>query len=77
MKLLNKFLFIILLMAFLVPAVVYGDTPPPPPPPPGSEGDQPPPGAPVGEGILLLLGLAGAWGARKYYLIYKRDLQGD
>ncbi len=44
---------------------------PPPPPPPGGGhgggGNQPPAGAPVGEGMFLLFGLAGLYAGKKVY----------
>jgi len=46
-----------------------------PPPPPGgghgSGGNEPPAGAPVGEGVFLLIGLAGLYGGKKVYDIRK------
>jgi len=46
-----------------------------PPPPPGGGhggiGNEPPPGAPVGEGVFLLIGLAGLYGSKKVYDLRK------
>jgi hypothetical protein len=46
-----------------------------PPPPPGGghggTGNEPAPGAPIGEGIFLLISLAGLYGGKKVYDIRK------
>jgi len=48
---------------------------PPPPPPPtgghGQPGNQPPGGAPIGEGMFLLIGLAGLYGGKKVFNLRK------
>jgi hypothetical protein len=48
---------------------------PPPPPPPsighGGNGNVPGSGAPVGEGMFLLIGLAGFYGGKKMYDLRK------
>lgn len=44
--------------------------PPPPPPPGGGHGEggnQPAGGAPIGDGVYLLIGLAGLYGGKKVY----------
>jgi hypothetical protein len=47
--------------------------PPPPPPPGGGHGlpGNQPSGAPVGEGVFLLIGLAGIYGGKKVYDLRK------
>lgn len=49
----------------------------PPPPPPGGGhgggGNQPPAGAPVGEGMFILIGLAGLYGGKKVYELRKAE----
>lgn len=49
----------------------------PPPPPAHGEGDLPGPvggGAPIGGGLLILLGLGGGYGACKFYKAKKKKL---
>jgi hypothetical protein len=50
-----------------------GGVPPPPPPQHGEGGNVPGGGAPVGEGLLILSVLAGAWGTRKVYVERKKS----
>jgi hypothetical protein len=69
-----------ILIAFMVISIVVGfstvgfSQPPPPPPPTighGAAGNVPGGGAPIGEGIYFLLGLAGLYGGAKVYEIRK------
>jgi len=68
------------LKAFLTLALLFsihtvGVSQPPPPPPPsighGSSGNHPGGGAPVGDGMFFLIGLAGIYGGKKMYDLRK------
>lgn len=51
-----------------------------PPPPPGGGHGGPgngPPGAPIGEGIFLLIGMASLYGGKKVYSIKKNGNSND
>jgi hypothetical protein len=50
-----------------------GGAPPPPPPQHGQGGNVPGGGAPVGEGLLILSVLAGAWGVKKMRSAQKKS----
>lgn len=50
------------------------DVPPPPPPGHNQQGNQEGGRGPVGEGILILLGLGGIYGAKKFYNKKKSSL---
>jgi len=50
------------------------DVPPPPPPGHNQTGNQEGGRGPVGEGILLLLGLGATYGVRKFYLKKRSSL---
>ncbi|MDZ7740518.1 MAG: hypothetical protein U5Q03_01835 [Bacteroidota bacterium] len=50
------------------------DVPPPPPPDHGSEGNQPGGCGSIGGGLLILLGLGGAYGGFKIYQRKKKSL---
>ncbi len=54
-------IFLLLVFTF----VLSGIAQPPPPPTHGQNEDQP--AAPIGSGIIILLALAGAYGAKKVY----------
>jgi len=61
---------IVLSIVFSVSTVSFSQPPPPPPPTLGHgySGDAPAGGgAPIGEGMFLLIGLAGIYGGRKVY----------
>ena len=64
-----------ILAAFFLSCSLLSYAPPPPPPGDhGGGGDVPAGGgAPLGEGIALLIGLASAWSARKLYQIKKSE----
>lgn len=54
--------------------VIAFTQPPPPPPEHGSGGNNAPAGgmAPVGSGLVLMLGLGAAYGGKKLYSAWKR-----
>jgi len=49
--------------------------PPPPPPDHGSTGNQNGGNAPIGSGILILIGLGAAYGGKKVYDMRKEKLE--
>lgn len=49
--------------------------PPPPPPQHGQQNNVPGGGAPVGEGLLILSVLAGAWGVKKMRSAQKKSAE--
>ncbi len=55
----------------IVPVIVASaSTPPPPPPPPGGPGSDTPIGggpAPIGSGIIMLVSMGAAYGAKKVF----------
>jgi hypothetical protein len=53
------------LMVLCVSPVVAQNPPPPPPPPHGQSGNVPGGGAPIGEGLIMLVALGAAYGWRK------------
>jgi hypothetical protein len=62
---------------FLVVPVIIASasSPPPPPPPPGGGGSPSPIGggpAPIGSGIVMLISMGAAYGAKKVYDARKR-----
>ena len=63
-------------LLIIVPVIIASaSTPPPPPPPPGGpgSGDTPIGGmAPIGSGIVLLISMGAAYGAKKIYDARKR-----
>ncbi|MBC8320128.1 MAG: hypothetical protein H8E34_05335 [Bacteroidetes bacterium] len=69
-----KFILAGLLVAFALN--VLSQVPPDPPGGHGSSGDAGAGGgAPIGSGLLILLGLAAAYGGTKLYQIKKEDLE--
>ena len=59
----------------VVPAIITCASAPPPPPPPGGPGggDQPIGGAaPIGSGLIMLISMGAAYGAKKVYNARKR-----
>ena len=69
MKNLQHTIIVIVLILFINGlATLPGNAQEPPPPPPqhGQGGNVPGGGAPVGEGLLILTALAGAWGVKKF-----------
>lgn len=57
---------ILLLMLLSVVAPTFAVVPPPPPPGHGQSGNVPGGGAPVGEGLALLIALGAAYGYKKW-----------
>ncbi len=53
----------------------FAQAPPPPPPDHGSTGNQNGGNAPIGSGILILLGLGAAYGGKKLYDSNKEELE--
>ncbi len=68
-----KNIFKIIIAAFLItaPLLMLAQPPHPPGGGHGSTENDPVPGAPVGEGMLLLIGLAGLYGGKKILDIQK------
>jgi hypothetical protein len=60
-----------LLVILLFTLVLSGIAQPPPPPSHGADDNQP---APIGSGIVILLALAGAYGAKKVYDARKKPI---
>ena len=62
----------------VVPVIIASaSAPPPPPPPPGGSGGQTPIGgsggpAPIGSGLVMLISMGAAYGAKKVYDARKR-----
>jgi hypothetical protein len=60
----------------IVPAIIASaSAPPPPPPPPGGGGTPNPIGggtAPIGSGLVMLISMGAAYGAKKVYNARKR-----
>jgi hypothetical protein len=64
--------FLVLSFVFALQSVSFSQTPPPPPPQHGTLDNAPPGGgAPIGEGLFFLIGLAGLYGGIKIYDIRK------
>lgn len=69
------FNLIIIGLLIIVPVIASNAAaPPPPPPPPGpGTGDQPIGGtAPIGSGLIILISMGAAYGAKKVYNARKR-----
>ncbi len=65
---------LILLFTFAT-ATMFSQAPPPPPPDHGETGNQNGGNAPIGSGLVILLGLGAAYGARKVYHMNKESLE--
>lgn len=65
---------LILLFTFAT-ATMFSQAPPPPPPNHGSTGNTNGGTAPIGSGLVILIGLATAYGGRKLYVIKKESLE--
>jgi hypothetical protein len=64
---------LILCMAIFLTDSLYAQTQAPPPPlTHGVGGDVPGGGAPVGEGVILLIAMGAAYGARKVYSMRRK-----
>jgi hypothetical protein len=62
-------------LLIIVPVIVSNASAPPPPPPPGGPGtgDVPIGGpAPIGSGLIILISMGAAYGAKKVYNARKR-----
>jgi hypothetical protein len=58
-----------------VPVIIASASAPPPPPPPGGPGSDTPIGggpAPIGSGLVMLISMGAAYGAKKVYDARKR-----
>ncbi len=65
--------FFLVLTLFLAATVSYAQTQAPPPPRHGTEDPTVPGGgAPVGEGVVLLIAMGAAYGARKVYSMRRK-----
>ena len=53
----------------------FAQAPPPPPPAHGATGNQNGGNAPIGSGLVILMGLGLAYGGKKYYDSRKEDLE--
>lgn len=73
MKKLYKSL-LILLFTFAT-ATIFAQAPPPPPPDHGETGNTNGGTAPIGSGLVILLGLGAAYGVRKVYHLNKESLE--
>lgn len=62
-------------LALTISSATYAQAPPPPPPDHGSSGNQNGGNAPIGSGLLVLLGLGAAYGGKKYYDSRKEKLE--
>lgn len=80
MNLINlKKISLVVIISILLPAInTAASQPPPPPGGHGLDGNQPPSGGstPIDSGTVILLGMAVAYGARKFYTI-RRQKQAD
>lgn len=64
----NKIAILVIIATLLIPLLSTGQNPPPPPPPGhGESGNVPGGGTPVGSGLLIMLGLGGAYGGYKFF----------
>jgi len=67
----NPLKALLILVLFVSMSVCsFAQTPPPPPPPNGGHGqtgNQGPSGSPIGDGMYLLIGLAGLYAGKKVY----------
>lgn len=69
----KKILSLILVAAFVTLSLGVIAQPPPPPDPSGGANPNTPVGAtaPVGSGMLLLIGMAGLYGGKKVYTLWQ------
>jgi hypothetical protein len=61
-------------LLIIVPVIASNASAPPPPPPPGPGGGDVPIGgtAPIGSGLIILVSMGAAYGAKKFYNARKR-----
>lgn len=72
-----KKIFLTLIVLFIAMMPLLAQDPPPPPTQGTNTGTNGPPiggGAPIGSGLLLLVGMGAAYGGKKVYDIRKRKL---
>ncbi len=62
-------------LGLTISSATYAQAPPPPPPDHGSTGNQNGGNAPIGSGLLILLGLGAAYGGKKLYDARKETLE--
>ncbi len=67
-------LFVIILLNFQ-PLEIFAQGPPPPPNEHGTSGNKNSGNAPIGGGLLMLLGLGTAYGLRKAYVSQKETIE--
>ncbi len=68
----KKLQILLILTSLLIPVLSSAqDVPPPPPPGHGETGNVPGGGAPIGSGLLLLLGISSVYGGYKGYKLYQ------
>jgi hypothetical protein len=65
---------IITVLLVVVPVIITCASAPPPPPPPGPGGGDAPIGgtAPIGSGVIMLISMGAAYGAKKVYNARKK-----
>jgi hypothetical protein len=68
-------LTIITIIFFILPFQSYSQGAPPPPGQHGQSGNQAAGNAPIGSGLILLLGFGIAYGGKKVYNIKKKGLE--
>ena len=73
MKKVQKLLIIAMLT--LASTTIFAQAPPPPPPNHGETGNVPGGNAPIGGGLLILLGLGAAYSGKKLYNLRKEKLE--
>jgi len=72
-KMKKQIITLALIISLILPLNLFSqDVPPPPPPGHDNTGNQSGGQAPIGGGLLLLLGLGGAYGGFKGYRIYQK-----
>ena len=66
---------ILIVIASVTTSSLLAQAPPPPPPDHGQTGNQNGGNAPVGSGVLILLGLGAVYGGKKVYDLKKEVLE--
>ena len=75
MKKIHKVLAITLIILTATSTNLLAQAAPPPPPAHNETGNVPGGNAPIGGGLLILLGLGAAYGGKKLYDIKKKNLE--